>query len=216
MNFEIYVTEATEKPKSLKSHSSVLTSFEQKVDRLCDFNFNQVELIEALETLLKNLLEDSGITSQNKRSNQIINEAKELATYATKLFLHRLRSLKVISLCKVRVEIRWDGETRTKATFFNMPEQQTANLSIQFTTMDKFKTLDSGYYLVVIPSTSVDRGDYLSYCIASVHPNIVVIGSCFLSDYNPSLIVGYAKLDLSTQIGAAFNQNQLNEWERKK
>lgn len=216
MNFQIYVTEATEKPKPLKSSSDALDSFIQKVDRLGDFDFSQAELNSSLNVLLKNLLEDSGITSQNKRRDHIIDEARELATYATKLFLYSMRSYKVISLCKVCVEIRWDGESKVVSTFFDLPQDQLAQLAIQFTTMDKFRTLDSGYYLVVIPCNSIDRGDYLSYSIASVHPNIVVVGSCFLSDYNPSLIVGYAKLDLSVQIEAAFNQNQLNGWERKK
>lgn len=216
MNFEIYVTETTEKPKPIKSSSNALDSFIQKVDRLGDFDFSQAELNSSLNVLLKNLLEDSGITSQNKRRDHIIDEARELATYATKLFLYSRRSYKVISLCKVCVEIRWDGESKVVSTFFDLPQDQHAQLSIQFTTMDKFRSLDSGYYLVVIPSNSIDRGDYLSYSIASVHPNIVVVGSCFLSDYNPSLIVGYAKLDLNVQIEAAFNQNQLNGWERKK
>lgn len=219
MNFEIYVTQTTKEPKPFKFNSSVYDAFTLRVSDLIASKFCHQVLADSLNSVLKALLETSGVSSgENKRRDQIVDESRELALNATQLFLYRLQSINndIKPLCSVNVEIRWDGEVKVTSRFFDLPLPKSISLDLQFTTMDKFRTLDCGYYLVMIPSSSIEKGNYVGYSIASVHPNIVVIGSCFLSDYNPSLIVGYAKLDLESEMESALTSTKLTLWERKK
>jgi hypothetical protein len=175
--------------------------------------------------VIKKVLEDSLLQSKvsigtDKTRAEYAYSCENFAEAALKIISYVLNNwgagLTDLGKCLYRadVEVRWDGEVKAKVHICPLPSTTNFNLDLKFTTLDKFRNLEIGNYLVVLFNNSEERGDYLSYTIASVHPNVIVIGGCFLSDYSPNLIAGYAKLDLDLIVENVLPEN-FKLWKRK-
>lgn len=220
MEFEQYIPIQSVEPTKFQHEKFIRDCIGTYLKLVEEHSFYQKTVRVALASFIKYVLEETG-TSQGKSSratrSEIIEDCSNLSINAAKLFSFLVNpKCKEPAMFKLNVEIRWDGEVKVTVEDCFIPKGFNVGLQFKFTTVGEFIKLPHGDYIVIMPAPNQAEPDRVSYKVASIHPNIVFIGSMFHLDYSQDIILGYAPLYLREEFNVALEEAGCKIWEKRK